>query len=245
MFNTKIDSLTMDETIAFILKSIVERKQIVHNSINANKIVLIKKYPLLKESLDEADIVNADGQSVIYASKWLGKPLPERVAGIDLMTKLLEQAYKNQLKVYLFGAKEEVVKRLINIINKQYATRIIAGYRNGYFQPEEENDIANEINKSGANILFVGIPSPKKENFIKKHRVKLSSVSLLMGVGGSFDVLSGSIKRAPKWMQKIGMEWVFRLLMEPRKMWKRYLIGNIKFIRLLFDERRNIKHITL
>ena len=145
MFNTKIDSLTMDETIEFILKSIIEKKQIVHNSINANKIVLIEKYPLLKESLDEADIVSADGQAVIYASKLLGKPLPERVAGIDLMTKLLKQASENltekdieEAKERLIGLRKVTSEESASVMNELLFTEISTGDSENYYKHEEE-----------------------------------------------------------------------------------------------------------
>jgi N-acetylglucosaminyldiphosphoundecaprenol N-acetyl-beta-D-mannosaminyltransferase len=128
-----------------------------------------------------------------------------------------------------------VVKSVVNKYTDQYESNIIAGYRNGYFTKEDEQDIAIEIANSGANILFVAISSPTKENFLYENKELLNKVNFIMGVGGSFDVVSGQIKRAPLWMQKIGLEWFYRLAQEPRRMWKRYLIGNIKFITLVIN----------
>ena len=126
-----------------------------------------------------------------------------------------------------FGAKQEVVEKVVDILLKYPALKV-AGYRNGYFAEEESENIAREINKSGADILFVGFSSPKKEKWINKY-MPIMKVSFAMGVGGSFDVVAGVTKRAPKWMQKVGLEWFYRFIQEPRRMWKRYIIGNFKF----------------
>jgi N-acetylglucosaminyldiphosphoundecaprenol N-acetyl-beta-D-mannosaminyltransferase len=240
LFDIPIDALTMDQTIVIIDNSIKNGVQIVQNSINANKVVLMKKDSRLKKSLLEADIVNADGQSIVWSSKILKKPLPQRVAGIDLMANIMRLASINQYKVYLLGAKEEVVANVCHHYNYLYNTKIVVGYRNGYYQKEEEPIIIEGIRKSGAQILFIAIPSPQKELFIQKYRGQLPNVSFMMGVGGSFDVVSGKISRAPKWMQKLGLEWFYRLVQEPGKMWHRYLIGNISYLILLLKEKKKI-----
>jgi len=116
----------------------------------------------------------------------------------------------------------------------KYSPEIIAGFRNGYFDKGEESNIATSISDSGAQILFVAISSPTKENFLYENRETLKSVNFIMGVGGSFDVVAGKVKRAPLWMQNAGLEWFFRFLQEPRRMWKRYLFGNSRFIYLVF-----------
>ena len=144
-------------------------------------------------------------------------------------------------KIYLLGAKEEVVSKLVRSYITKFGEELIAGYRNGYFSDENEDDIIKDIIDTGTQILFVGISSPKKEQFLHRNKAKLSAVNFIMGVGGSFDVLSGNVKRAPKWVQKIGMEWSFRLIQEPKRMWKRYLIGNSKFIALVLKEKLKFK----
>ena len=213
-----------------------EKKQIHHVVVNAAKIINMKKDKELYDSVVNCDIINADGQAVVWASKILGLPLPERVAGIDLMENLIDMAHKYKYKIYLFGAREQVVKKVVDIYSKRFSNTIIAGYRNGYFDKDEEITIAENIASAKPDILFVAIPSPKKEIFLDKYK-NIINVPFIMGVGGSFDVISGKIPRAPIWMQKIGMEWFFRLIQEPRKMWKRYLITNTLFIYYLIKEK--------
>ncbi len=227
----------MSETIGAIENAITTEKQIHHVVVNAAKIVAMQSDLVLRQSVNEADLINADGQAVVWASIFLGKPLKERVAGIDLMENLVNLAYANQYKIYFLGAREGVIKKVLGIYSKKYSPNIIAGYRNGYFEKREERIIAEEIADSKANMLFVGISSPKKENFLYENRSILHNVNFIMGVGGSFDVVSGKIERAPLWMQKIGLEWFYRFLQEPKRMWKRYFIGNTKFIWLVLKER--------
>jgi len=236
IFNCPIDALTMKETVQIIDTAIKEGKHIHHAVVNAAKIVKMQEDKELYNSIVNADIINADGMPIVWASRLLGKPLPERVAGIDLMQELIKLAYNRKYKIFFFGAREEVVKKVVEKYSKEYSPEIIAGYRNGYYSEEEEPLIAKQIAESGANILFVGISSPKKEKFLYKYKHILKNVNFIMGVGGSFDVIAGKIKRAPKWMQKCGLEWVYRLLQEPRRMWRRYLIGNTKFVILVIKE---------
>jgi N-acetylglucosaminyldiphosphoundecaprenol N-acetyl-beta-D-mannosaminyltransferase len=167
----------------------------------------------------------------------LGKPLPERVAGIDLMQNLVRLAQEKGYKIFFFGAKEEIVKAVVDKYSKEYSPEIIAGYRNGYFKKEEEKEIARQIADSGANILFVAISSPTKENFLSQNSELLKKVNFTMGVGGSFDVVAGKVKRAPEWMQKAGLEWFYRFLQEPGRMWKRYLVTNSLFIWYVIKEK--------
>ncbi|WP_232304881.1 WecB/TagA/CpsF family glycosyltransferase [Maribacter thermophilus] len=226
----------MQETIQIVDNTISEGRQLHHVVVNAGKIVAMQKDMQLRQSVNESDLINADGQAVVWASKVLGKPLKERVAGIDLMTNLVELAYRKKYKMFFFGAREEVVKKVVDKYSNEYSPEIIAGYRNGYFKKEEEQSIAKEIGESGANILFVAISSPTKENFLFENRGLLNKVNFIMGVGGSFDVVAGKVKRAPVWMQNMGLEWFYRFAQEPKRMWKRYLVGNTKFIGLVIKE---------
>jgi len=237
LLNTNIDNYTMDETIGIIKESIENRNQLHHVAVNAGKIVAMQSDLELRESVNEADLINADGQAVVWASKILGKPLKERVAGIDLMDNLVSLAFRKNYKIFFFGAKEETVKKIVEIYSDKYSKQIVAGYRNGYFKKNEEILIAEEIAKSGANILFVAISSPTKENFLFRNKDLLDKVNFIMGVGGSFDVVAGKVQRAPLWIQKAGMEWFYRFCQEPRRMWKRYLVGNFKFLFLVFKNR--------
>lgn len=237
ILNTAIDNLSMQETLALVQEKILNGEQLHHVVVNAGKVVAMQKDLELRNSVNQCHIVNADGQAVVWASRFLGKPLKERVAGIDLMASLVEMAHKNHNKIFLFGAKEEVVKTVVDKYSEIYSPEIIAGYRNGYFSADEEEEIAHQIANSGTQMLFVAITSPIKENFLYKYRDTLKSVNLIMGVGGSFDVVAGKTKRAPVWMQNAGLEWFYRFAQEPKRMWKRYLVGNSKFIYLVMKER--------
>lgn len=237
LLNTTIDNLTMDQTLDLIDKKISQNGHIHHAVVNAGKIVEMQSDSQLRQSVNSSDVINADGQAVVWASKLLGRGLEERVTGIDLMTNLVKLASEKDYKIFFLGAQEKVLLELINIYISKYSKDIIAGFRNGYFKKEEEKDIAKQIASSGANILFVAISSPSKENFLYTHRELLSEVNFIMGVGGSFDVIAGKVKRAPLWLQTIGMEWLYRLYQEPKRMWRRYLIGNSKFILLVLREK--------
>ncbi len=242
ILNTLIDNLTQSETLEYIDRRIRENIPLHHVVVNAGKIVDMQKDEKLRNSVNNSDLINADGQAVVWASRFLGKPLKERVTGIDLMKKLIELAAAKGYKVFFFGAREEVVKKVVEHYSGLYGESIVAGYRNGYFTPGEEENIAREIAESGAQMLFVGIKSPVKENFLYRYREILKPVPFIMGVGGSFDVIAGKVKRAPQWMQKNGLEWFYRFIQEPRRMWKRYLFGNTAFVWLVLKEKFSKKH---
>lgn len=235
--NTQVDNYSMEETVDLINQSIEDGNRLQHVVVNAGKIVAMQNDLELRKSVNNCDLINADGMAVVWASKICGKPLKERVTGIDLMENLIALAYKKGYKVYFLGAKEPIVSKVVSHYSKKYSKDLIAGYRNGYFTKEEEDTVAQEISRSNAQLLFVAISSPKKENFLYQNRLALSNVSFIMGVGGSFDVVSGLVKRAPIWMQKSGLEWFYRFLQEPKRMWKRYLVGNNKFLILVLKEK--------
>lgn len=234
---TFIDDLTMDETVELIEKAIQQNEQLHHTVINAAKVVALQKDLELRNSVNSSDIINADGQAIVWGANILGKNIRERVAGIDLMEKLVKTSFHKNYKIYLLGAQEDVVSALAKKYIERYGEEIIAGFRNGYFTKEQEKDVMREIAHSGANMLFVAISSPKKENLLYQYKNELRNVNFIMGVGGSFDVISGKVKRAPLWMQKSGLEWFFRFLQEPKRMWRRYLVGNTKFIALVLKEK--------
>lgn len=237
ILGTQIENLSQNEVIEKVENAIEAHEQIHLEGVNAGKLADMQEDAELMKSVLCSNLITADGQSVVWASKFLGNPLKERVAGIDLMGKLVEKAHEKGYKIFLFGAKEAIVKKVADQYTETYGPDIIAGYRDGYFAASEEKEISKQIATSGAQMLFVGITSPIKENFLYRHREILKNVNLIMGVGGSFDVVGGKTKRAPKWMQKAGLEWFYRFLQEPRRMWKRYLVGNTKFIFLVLKER--------
>lgn len=234
--NTYVDALTMDETLKKIQEYIESKAGVQHVVINAGKVNLMQENEELTRIINECPLINADGQSIVWGSKILGNSLPERVAGIDLFTELVKISAQNGYRPYFFGAKEEVVTEVVRRFKQQYPRLEVAGYRNGYFTDEESKSIAEDIRESGADILFVAFSSPKKEFWIKEH-MKIMKVPFAMGVGGSFDVIAGKTTRAPKWMQKCGLEWFHRFVQEPRRMFKRYIIGNIKFLKLVINSK--------
>ncbi len=235
---TYVDNLTMDETIEYVDVFIREKRPLHLVGINADKINEIQKDVRLKNIINESGIINADGVSVIWASGLLGKPLKERVAGIDLMYELLAHAEKKGYIVYLLGAKQHIVEKTYQNIKKLHPDLQIAGYRNGYFKKDEWHLIADELRQSKADIIFIGISSPLKEYLVEYLQKEEDLNAVLMGVGGSFDVISGEIARAPKWMRNIGLEWFFRFLQEPKRLGKRYFVGNIEFIKNVVREKR-------
>ncbi len=235
-----ISAMKMDEVLDLCERCIAERSSLLLGVVNVAKIVNCRRNTTLRESLDEADIILADGLPLVWLSKLIGNPLPERIAGIDIMYRLLECASQKKYSVYFLGAKPEVVKKVVEIVKVDYPGVRIAGYRDGYFDESEEKNVAENIKDSLADILFVAMNSPKKENFLRRWREQMD-VPVCHGVGGSFDVVAGETRRAPVWMQNCGLEWFYRLLQEPGRMWKRYLVTNSIFVFLSISEIAKVK----
>lgn len=233
IFDCPFDRYSLEETVKLCLYWIKEdRRPHYIVGLNANNLTLMKRNPSLKEAVYAADLAQPDGVPVIWASRLLRTSLPERVNGTDLMNRLIEEADRINLRVFFLGAKQVVICKMVDIILDKYPGLIIAGYRNGYFENNEERLIIRQIRESQPDILFIGMPTPFKEIWSYKYLKELN-VPVIHGVGGSFDVFAGFIHRAPNWMQDCGLEWFWRLIMEPRKMWKRYLFNNTSFILLL------------
>ncbi|MBN23392.1 MAG: glycosyltransferase [Bdellovibrionaceae bacterium] len=239
LFDLPMDPLSMEETLLSCEQIIESRsgpKQ--HMVVNAAKVVKCKNDPWLKKSVIQSDLINIDGQSVVWAARLLGFSVPERVAGIDLMMRLIEKAQDKKWPVYFLGAKSNVLEMMIKSLKRRYPELKIAGFDHGYFNSEEE--IVKNISRSGAKILFVGMPTPKKEIFVEKNLKKLN-VPFCMGVGGSFDVIAGIVQRAPVWIQKLGLEWFYRLIQEPRRLFMRYAVTNTIFISYVLLEWFKVK----
>ncbi len=232
-----VDAITMEETLGLIDRAILSKQRINHVVINAWTMVAMQKDEGLRESVSSCDLISADGQSIVWACRYLGRPIPERVPGIEIMENLVALAARNGHRVFFLGAREKVVQKVTQIYSEKFGNEVIAGFRNGYFQEDEEQDIARQIGESGAQILFIALPSPQKENFIFNHNDLLEEVIYKIGIGGAFDVVAGLTKRAPVWMQKNGLEWFYRFIQEPRRMWKRYFIGNFKYVFLILREK--------
>lgn len=236
ILNTTIDVLTMNETIDLVEKYITTKTPLHLMGVNADKINEVNANKLMSEIVNKCGVINADGASVVLASKYLKKPLPERVAGIDLMMNLVELADQKSYKIFLLGAKEEVVKKTKEKLIQKYPKLNIVGIRNGYFKEADWEMVSEQIEKTNPDLVFVGITSPIKEYLIEYLQNK-GHKEVFMGVGGSFDVISENIPRAPLWMQKMNLEWLFRMLQEPKRLFKRYFVGNTKFINAVIHEK--------
>lgn len=227
-----IDRLDMAETVAHC-ERIVERGEFAQQvSINAAKLVAMRDDPALRTAIGKCELANADGQSVVWASRLLGDPLPERVAGIDLMLQLFALAERRGYPIYILGAREDVLETAVRRLGERFPDLRIAGYRDGYFDEGESPEVVAEIAASGARLLFVAISSPRKERWLDEHGAQLG-VAFAMGVGGSIDVVAGITRRAPASLQRLGLEWLYRLLQEPRRMLRRYLVSNLRFSLLI------------
>lgn len=202
---------------------------------NASHLCMMRRDPELRRACQAADLAVADGMSVVWALQLLGRPVAERIAGIDLMTRLLAAGSAEGRRVYFLGAKPEVLAAVLAHCQRHYPGLAVAGARNGYFTAADHEALVEEIRASEPDFLFVGMPTPFKDVFCQRHRERLQ-VPLIIGVGGSFDVLAGVVTRAPRAVQSIGLEWAWRLAMEPRKLWKRYLTTNSEFIWLVVRE---------
>jgi N-acetylglucosaminyldiphosphoundecaprenol N-acetyl-beta-D-mannosaminyltransferase len=225
-----LDPLSMDETVAAIAEGVGTGRPISHLGVNAANLVQARDDPAYLADLSAADLVTADGQSVVWGARLYGIPVPERVTGIDLMEALLAESVRRDWTVYLLGARQEVVDALADRLAAGGVR--VAGRHHGYFPEDRATVIAAEIRATGATMLFVGMPSPRKEQFVI-HEAATAGIPFSMGVGGSFDVLAGVLSRAPRFVQRLGLEWLYRLVQEPRRLLKRYVVTNTRFLVLL------------
>ena len=227
-----IHAATMEQALDAIDTAISEKNKLMIGVVNAAKIVNMRKNPELSKDVNNSDVVFADGASVVLASRILRPSLPERVAGIDLMTGILERGDKKNYRVYCLGAKEEISQIVEEKFKEAYPGVQLVGRRNGYFNEEEEQEIVEDIAKKDVDVLFVAITSPKKERFMARWSEQLNT-TVVHGVGGSFDVVAGFVERAPERWQRMGLEWLYRVKQEPGRLWKRYLITNLAFMRMV------------
>lgn len=236
LFGLQLDAVTAHDVVDRAASCLESRQRLLIGVVNAAKIVHLRSDRLLRESLLECDVLLADGQSVVWASRLLGQSLPERVAGIDLFELLLGLADRDGRSVYLLGARPSVLRSVEQRIAVSWPGARLAGSRDGYYDDGDSGQVAMDIASSGADMLFIGMPSPKKEIFLATHGAALG-VPVLHGVGGSFDVLGGLTRRAPERWRRWGLEWLYRVLQEPGRLWRRYLTTNTAFLVLLVRER--------
>lgn len=231
LLNGAFNAWTLDECVNHLFADMAAGRRGWLATVNVAILMMMREDPSLQRFVDRATWTVCDGQPLVWASRWFGTPLPERVTGVDLVERLLAQAQAQGLGVYLLGASQEVIDRLAQRMQRQFP-QLKLHHGNGYFKAAEAPHRAEAVAASGASILLVGMGVPRQEKFIEQQWERLG-VKLAIGVGGSFDVLAGLRDRAPQWVQRIGMEWAYRLIQEPGRLWKRYLTTNTRFLLLL------------
>lgn len=236
IFNIRVHPWWKSDFIKVIKSNLESGNQLTQIGVNSASINELARNEEFRRAVNNADLVNIDGMSVVWALRIMGYKVPERIATPDLAEAVLKMAEKEKFSVFLFGAREQIIFSCAKNLGNTFPQLEIAGYRSGYYQAEEESIIVDAINIAKPDILLIGMPSPQKELFFEKYRHTLTA-KYILGVGGYFDILSGYTKRAPRWMQNIGMEWFFRLIQEPRRLWRRYLIGIVRFLWLVIKEK--------
>jgi N-acetylglucosaminyldiphosphoundecaprenol N-acetyl-beta-D-mannosaminyltransferase len=227
-----IDILSMGETVELARNSMRGRHRLQHVALNVAKLVNMRFDPVLATDVTSSDIVSIDGMGIVWGARALGLPVKSRVAGVDLLSELLAVCAQEGFKPYFLGATPAVLQRAVEQVRERYPTIQFAGLKDGYFTPDEEPDVVEAIRSSRAECLFIGMPTPRKERFLAAYRDELGA-PFIMGVGGSFDVLAGKVRRAPLRMQRLGLEWLYRIYQEPRRMWWRYAKTNALYVGIL------------
>ncbi len=235
LLGVSVHALNQGEVLDIIDQAIADRKQLLIGVVNAAKLVNMRRDAALDSAVRQADLTLADGMSVVWASRLLRRSLPERVTGIDLMTAMLARGAQRGYRIYCLGATQDVLDETVRRINEEYPGVVVCGQRNGYFDSSEERAVADAIADARPDILLAAMSSPKKELFLAKWRTHLN-VPVCHGVGGAFDVMAGKAVRAPVVWQRLGMEWLYRLLQEPRRLWRRYLVTNTLFCGMVLSE---------
>lgn len=230
------DNISSKELEVYLEDSYKKKRNIIIVTPNVDFIVRANKESRFKNIVNSSNISLCDSSIVMFSSYLLGKKLKEKITGFDATVLLLNMANKFKEKIYLLGSIDENLIAASKNIKKNYPKLEITGLRSGYFKPEESISIIENINRSDANILFVGMGSPKQEYWVFEHRNMLKA-KIIICVGGLFNVLSGKIKRAPRILQLLGLEWFWRLMMEPKRLWKRYLIDDSVFFWLVLRQK--------
>ena len=236
VLGVNIDKVTIDSATDIICDMLKKSGNYAVFTPNSEIIYAAYKDSEFCNLINSADLLTADGIGVVYASRILDNPVPERAGGYDIACKVIERIAESGDRLYLFGGKPTVAEMAAENLKEKYPFLNIVGTRNGYFQPEENDSIISDINNSGADIVFVCLGSPKQEEWIFKNRDKLSC-HVMMGIGGSLDVFAGVAERAPQIWQKLGLEWLYRLKKEPKRFWRMLALPKFAFTVLLKGRR--------
>lgn len=217
IFGIPFSKMSMKETVNYVTERI--EANIQTHVITANPIMVMSaaENASYKEMMLKSDLIVPDGAGIVWAAGKIGNPVAERVTGIELLHELMARGEKNHWKVYLLGTSQEIIEAAAETLQLQYPQVRIVGYRNGFFKADQDAEVVAEIAALQPHLLFVARGADTQEPWIVKHREALG-VPYIMGVGGSFDVISGKLKRAPQWVQNVRLEWLFRLLQEPKRL---------------------------
>jgi N-acetylglucosaminyldiphosphoundecaprenol N-acetyl-beta-D-mannosaminyltransferase len=216
-----------------------DKPALVFTSANGQVLSLCARQPAIRRLFVEADLVHADGTPMVLASRLLCRdPLPERVATTDLFHDVAKIAQERGTTFYLLGGSDSVIEQAVRRARMLYPRLSIVGYRDGYFSREEEPAIVEAIDAVGPDILWVGLGVPFEQRFAMRNRDRLRNVGIIKTSGGLFDFLSGKNRRAPRWMQAGGLEWVFRTWLEPKRLAGRYIVTNPHAVFLLATQTR-------
>lgn len=236
VFGIRLDNLTLEEAADKVAEFAREGRGRTVFFVNAHCVNVAFSDPDYMELLQKADLVLPDGIGIRLAGLILKQKIRDNVNGTDLFPVLCERLAQASSSVFLLGALPGLAERVAMWIERKHPGLLVAGTYHGYFGPEEEEMVVERIASSRAQVLLVAMGVPKQEKWIARN-IRKCGVGVALGVGGLFDFYSGRIPRAPKWMRQVGMEWLFRLAMEPRRLWKRYLIGNAVFMARLARAR--------
>jgi N-acetylglucosaminyldiphosphoundecaprenol N-acetyl-beta-D-mannosaminyltransferase len=227
-----IHALTMEDTLGYIHTAMRHHLSLRHVAMNVAKFVKLREDRDLRNDVLGADLIGVDGMGIVIGARLLGIRIPERVAGVDLMEQVLALCATEGFRPFFLGATQQVLDLALANLALRYPKLRIAGAQHGYFDSAAQQRVVDEINEAKPDCLFVGMPTPRKERFMAEYGQALQ-VPFVMGVGGAIDILAGHVRRAPDSWQRSGFEWLYRIVQEPRRMWRRYLVTNTVYAIIL------------
>ena len=236
ILGVRVDKVNIDQAVDKIFLMLDENKPHTVFTPNSEIILMGYKDKEFCDILNSSDLLTADGIGVVYASKILKNPIEERAAGYDIACRLIEKISESGHSLYLFGGKPGIAEMAKKNLEEEYPFLRIVGTRNGYFKDEDNEEIINDINRSGADIVFVCLGAPKQEKWIYDNKDKMRA-RVFMGIGGSLDVFAGTVERAPEFWCKTGLEWLYRLIKEPWRFKRMLALPKFGFTVLLKGKR--------
>jgi N-acetylglucosaminyldiphosphoundecaprenol N-acetyl-beta-D-mannosaminyltransferase len=231
-----VDRLTLQELLEAAVALVRKGGNSVIMYLNVHVANQVHRDSALKEIFKKADIVYCDGGGIKFGARLLGEYLPERMTGADWIYELCARCEKEHISLFFLGGEPDVARRATDKLRVRYPDLHISGCHHGYFDRSRSSDVIDQINRSRTDILFVGFGTPMQELWLDEHRPQIR-VPLCWAVGALVDFVSGEVRRGPRWMLDNNLEWLFRLVLEPKRMWRRYLIGNARFLAAVLLQR--------